>query len=194
MRPYGKVDLNAPRYREKRMSVYNPEFYQRLLKEHPELKGLSYGEVKAIINKFSELIYKTASETREGVELPEQMGYILLGTCQKKKSPNPDRLKSKEYGVEVTNQNWESDQYLLKIFYTNYESKYNFKFHHLWGFQPCRLFKRYASSCYREEWKKYLVVENYLRISRVFRKSKMIDYSNKRTQESLKDYDEFDMS
>jgi hypothetical protein len=96
--------------------------------------------------------------------------------------------------VKVQHQNWESDQYLAKIFYTNFETKYRFKFHELWGFTALRDFKRTVGKTYPKEWKKYVVVDNLTKISRLFRKHIVRDIDKKNTKLLLEDYDEFDMT
>jgi hypothetical protein len=83
---------------------------------------------------------------------------------------------------------------LAKIFYTNYETKYKFKFHELWGFEALRDFKRTVSKTYPTEWKKYIVVDNMVRVSRLFRKSLYVDKLKQEVETAIETYDEFDMN
>jgi hypothetical protein len=139
-------------------------------------------------------IWETVINTRDGIELPEQLGYIFIGSCPRKKSDNIDYKKSQYHGVKIQTQNWESDQYVAKIFYTNYETKYRFKHHELWGFKGVRDFTRMVGQTYPTEWKKYLMVENTLKISRLFRKEKFKEFRKNETIDLLEDYDEFNMN
>jgi hypothetical protein len=129
---------------------------------------------------------------RDGVQLPEQLGYIFIGSCPRKKS-NVDFKKSEHYGTVLQNQNWESDDYLAKIFYTNFETKYRFKNHDLWGFKGLRDFTRAVGQAYPAEWKKYLQVDNKMKISRLFRQQKFKQFKTEETAELLKTYDEFNL-
>ena len=189
---YKKPDLNAPRFRPKKLNFTNTEFYQQFLKDNPKYAGLSIQTFKEIIKVFNGMIWKTVIDYRDGVELPEQLGYLFIGSCPRKKS-NVDFNKSQQYGVILQNQNWESDDYLAKIFYTNYETKYRFKNHDLWGFTGVRDFKRTLGKTYPVEWKKYLMVDNQIKISRIFRIHKEKDKKKIETDELLKDYDEFNL-
>ncbi len=189
---YKKPDLNAPRYRSKKLNLTNVDIYNKFLEENPHIERICLNKFKEVIKTFNGKIWESVIENRDGVELPEQLGYIFIGTCPRKKS-NVDFKKSEHYGVQLQNQNWESDQYVAKIFYTNYENKYKFKNHELWGFTGVRDFKRSVAKTYPKEWKKYLVVDNMVRVSRIFRKQSFVQFKNKETKDLLKDYDEFNL-
>lgn len=194
MRSYNKPDLKAPRYRKKTHSILNKSFYDRMREKGDAYKSLTDKQIKEIINNYNEKIWKTVIEKRDGVELLDQLGYVFVGTCNRHKSKNIDTKKSIELGVEVQHQNWESDQYLAKIFYTNFETKYRFMFHELWGFTATRNFKRTLSSVYPKEWKKYVVVDNMVKISKLFRKHILNHKDEENAKVALETYDEFDMT
>jgi len=187
-----KPDLNAPRYRPKKLNFTNVEFYNRFIEEHPKYANVTADKFKEVINSFNGKIWETVIENRDGVELPEQLGYLFIGTCPRKKS-NVDFSKSKEHGVIIQHQNWESDNYAAKIFYTNYETKYRFKHHEMWGFSGIRNFKRNVAQTYPVNWKKYVMVDNLVRISRIFRKEKYKEFLKNETLDLLNNYDEFNL-
>jgi hypothetical protein len=189
---YKKPDLNAPRFRPKKLNLTNSDFHEQFIKDNPKHSGLSVNQFKEIIKVFNGKIWESVIDYRDGVELPEQLGYLFIGSCPRKKS-NVDFNKSQHYGVVLQNQNWESDDYLAKIFYTNFETKYRFKNHDLWGFKGVRDFTRSVGKTYPTEWKKYLVVDNFVKISRIFRIHKERDVRKVETEELLKDYDEFNL-
>jgi hypothetical protein len=189
---YKKPDLKAPRYRPKKLNLLNANVYDKFINENPHLETICLNKFKEIITKFNGKIWKSVIENRDGVELPEQLGYIFIGTCPRKKS-NVDFKKSQFYGVKLQNQNWESDQYIAKIFYTNYENKYKFRNHELWGYTGIRDFKRMLGQTYPKEWKKYLMVDNMVKVSRVFRKQSYIQFKQKETKNLLDEYDEFNL-
>ena len=190
---YKKPDLNAPRYRPKKLNLTNTEFYKSFIKDNPKYDGcLTSYEFKKIITTFNGCIWNGVIKERDGVQLPEQLGYIFIGSCPRKKS-NVDFKKSEHYGTVLQNQNWESDDYLAKIFYTNFETKYRFKNHDLWGFKGLRNFTRAVGQAYPTEWKKYLQVDNNMKISRLFRQQKFKQFKTEETAELLKTYDEFNL-
>ena len=191
-KPYKKPDLNAPRYRPKKLNLCNKDFISSFKTAFPKYKDVPDDVLKNIITTFNGKIWKTVVELRDGVELPEQLGYIFIGSCPRKKS-NVDFKKSEHYGTVLQNQNWESDQFVAKIFYTNFETKYRFKNHDLWGFTGLRDFKRSVAKNYPKEWKKYVQVDNLVKISRLFRMEKFKQFKTDETTELLKNYDEFNL-
>ena len=189
---YKKPDLNAPRYRPKKLNFTNIDFHQQFVKDNPRFGSISLDKFKEVISTFNGKVWNTVISDRDGVELPEQLGFIFIGTCPRKKS-NVDFGKSIQHGVVLQHQNWDSDNYMAKIFYTNYETKYRFKHNDLWGFTGVRDFKRSLGKIYPQEWKKYVMVDNLVRISRIFRKQKFKQYKEDLTQQLLEEYDEFNL-
>lgn len=193
MRPFNKPDLNAPRYRPTKLNLTNVDTYNRFIAENPKYANISLSEFKSIISAFNGAIWETVISERDGVELPEQLGYLFIGTCPRQKKENVDYKKSEHYGFTVQNQNWESDQYLAKIFYTNFETKYRFKHNDLWGFSGLRDFKRSVAKTYPNKWKMYVVVDNLVKVSRIFRQEKYKSDMKLETIDLLKNYDEFNL-
>lgn len=191
---YRKPDLKAPRFRPKRHNILNDEFCKKIKDKGDVYENLTNKQIKDVVTSFNQNIWESAIEHRDGVELLEQLGYIFIGTCQRSKSDNTNIKSSLQYGVKVKHQNWESDQHLAKIFYTNFETKYRFKFHEMWGFTALRDFKRSVARAYPTEWKKYVVVDNFVKISKLFRSYVIKDKIEKETEVLLENYDEFDMT
>jgi len=190
---YKKPDLNAPRYRPTKLNLTNVDFYNRFIQENPKYSNLSIEEFKNVIKTFNGKIWETVINERDGVQLPEQLGYIFIGSCPRKITENTDYSKSSHFGVKIQNRNWESDQFVAKIFYTNFETKYRFKNHELWGFSGLRDFKRSVAIHYPKDWKKYIQVDNLLKVSRLFRVEKFKHFKIDETAELLKTYDEFNL-
>lgn len=190
---YKQPDLNAPRYRPKKLNLTNSNVYNQFVQENPRFSSLTATQFKEVVSTFNGKIWNKVIESRDGVELPEQLGYLFIGTCPRKQGDNPDFRKSNQYGKKIQNQNWESDQYVAKIFYTNFETKYRFKHHEMWGFTGLRDFKRTVAKTYPQEWKKYVQVDNLVKVSLLFRKHKFKDFKKNETQKLLEEYDEFNL-
>lgn len=193
MKEFKQPDLSAPRFRPKKLNILTKEIHKDFIARYPKYKNVPYEVYKEIVTEFNGKIWEEVIENREGVELPEQLGYVFIGTCPRKVSENVDYYKSKMYGKKIQHQNWESDQYTAKIFYTNFEVKYRFRFHHMWGFSAVRDFKRTVGMTYPENWKKYPVIDNFQKISRLLRKVHKLDTIATDTEQQLLDYDEFDL-
>ena len=191
---YKKPDLKAPRFRPKKHNLLNDDFCKKIKSKGGVFETLTNKQIKDVVTSFNQNIWESVIEHRDGVELLEQLGYIFIGTCQRAKSNNTNIKSSLQYGVKVQHQNWESDQHLAKIFYTNFETKYRFRFHEMWGFTALRDFKRSVARAYPTEWKKYVVVDNFVKISKLFRSYVIKDKIEKETEVLLENYDEFDMT
>jgi hypothetical protein len=194
METFQSPDIKAPRFRLTSKSYLNRETFDAFFKKHPEYSSYNMEDVKKIINTFNEMIYKGIIEERDGIELPENLGNVFIGSCKAPKKQNTDFYKSKVYGTRVINRNLASDGYLAKIFYTNYQNRYKFRNAGLWKLKGCRDFTRLVSSTYKEDWPKYIVIEEYVKISSMLKKHKIKSYAKMKSQEPIPDnYNEFDL-
>lgn len=194
MREFRKPDLNAPRYRAKAQDILNKNFYNAFREAHPKHSHLSDKDLRDIIKQVNGKVWETVIEERNGVELPEQLGYVFIGSCPAPKKENPNYYVSKQLEKVIQHRNWESDQYLAKIFYTNSASKYRFQFSNLWGLSPVRQFSRKVAETYPQNFNKYLVVDDYKRINAVFNK-RMYSLDMKKIEDDIlkTSYNEFDL-
>lgn len=174
MKTFKNPDLNAPRYRPKRPNLLNKEFCTEFRERYPEYSSLSDKAIKDKVKFINQIIADAITTERDGVELPQKLGYIFIGSCPAKKSSNIDYASSRKLGVNVQFQNWNTDNNVSKIFYTNTESRYHFKFCHLWAFKGSRELRKAVSEAFKENWMNYVRVDNYKLISRLFRKESRI--------------------
>ena len=129
---FKKPNLNAPRYREKVLGLLNAELINEFKDKNPIYSNIDNDKLKNIIKLFNGRIWEEVIKNRDGVELPDSLGYIFIGTCPAAKTVNTNYALSKEYGKVLQNKNWETDGNVAKIFYTNYSTKYRFKNRELW--------------------------------------------------------------
>jgi hypothetical protein len=193
MKEFNKPDIKASRYRPEVSTILNKEFFENFKKTHPKYKNLDDKMLRKVIKRFNQVLYQKVIDTRDGVQLPEQIGWLFIGTCQQSKKDNIDYAKSKKYGVKVTNNNWDTDGKLAKIFFTNYAPKHKMKNREFWGFTACREFKRAVSRSYPENWNMYLQVLSKAKIDKVYNSAVYKDYLNKVSNNALKSYNEFDI-
>ena len=149
--------------------------------------------LRKIIKRFNQVVYQTVIDNRDGVQLPEQIGWLFIGTCQQSKKDNVDFAKSRKYGVKVSNNNWETDGKLAKIFFTNYAPKHKMKNREFWGFVACREFKRAVAKSYPENWNMYVQVLPKAKIDKVYNSIIYKDFLTKVNNNALKSYNEFDL-
>ena len=167
---FKKPDLNAPRYREKVLSILNIETLKEFKDKYPAYKNIDNEKLKNVIKFFNEKIWQEVIENRDGVELPYSLGYLFIGTCPAAKTVNTDYALSKKYGKVLQNKNWETDGKVAKIFYTNYTTKYRFKNRELWQFTAVRQFKRAVAKTYPKKWKKYIIMNNHKKVAHMYKK------------------------
>lgn len=189
-----KPDLKAPRFKPSRYNVLNEEMIRRFKKKFPQYSKLSQREIRKIIVTYNQKIWRTVIDTREGVELPENLGNIFIGTCPPPKKYNANYDVVIKNNITSTHRNFESDNYLAKIFYTNYDNKYKFKNRRIWQFDAIREFSRTVSKEYPEKWKLYIQVDNFKNIADVFSKYAKRDWKKKEDLKKPFDYDEFNMN
>lgn len=186
-----KPNLNAPRYRKQLYHVCNEELYKEFLKKYPDYAKVfkTYGDFQKTISSGNAKLWQTAIDVRDGVELPEGIGFIFIGSCKNKKRENIDYGKSIKYGVKITHTNLETDGKIAKIFYTNYPVKYRIKFRNIWGFTACRKFSRTVKDVFKENWTRYISVDYISKVSIFYKDPK---YVVNRTKVS-DTYNEFDI-
>jgi hypothetical protein len=193
MKEFNKPNVKAARYRPSANTILNKEFFENFKKTHPKYKDLDNKILRKIIKRFNQVLCQTIIDTRDGVQLPEQIGWLFIGTCQRSKKDNIDFAKSSKYGIKVTNNNWETDGKLAKIFFSNYAPKHKIKNREFWGFVACRDFKRSVAKTYPDNWNMYVQVLSQAKIDKVYNNIIYKDFLKKTTNTALKSYNEFDI-
>ena len=187
-------DLHAPRLRNKAHGLLNSDTLKEFKKEHKEYKDLDMATFKKIVVTFNEKLWWTVINDRDGVTLPEQLGFLFIGSCETPLvKTNIDFKKSLELGMNITLRNLESDSKLAKIFYTNYGTKYKFLNRDLWKFVAIRQFKRSVAQQYPKKWKQYVEIGQSQKVSSLFKEAKPDNFV-KMESELLDIYDEFNFN
>lgn len=181
---FKKPDLNAPRYREKRFGLLNVKTINEFKEKYPLYEKIDNEKLKKIIKTYNKNIWNGVIEYRDGIELPDSLGYLFIGTCAPGKTVNTNYALSKEYGKVLQNKNWETDGNIGKIFYTNWSTKYRFKNRQLWMFEAIRDFKRTVAKEYPKNWQKYIFMKNRYKVAHL--------YKDKIDSKQLESYNEFE--
>jgi hypothetical protein len=193
MKEFKKPDVTAPRFRPEVKNVLNKDFYKLFKEKFPKYKHMDDVQIKTIIKKFNQIVHQTVVDTRDGVQLPEQIGWLFIGTCQQSKKENIDYSKSLKYGVRVTNKNWDSDGKLAKIFFSNHAPKHRIKNREFWSFVACRDFKRLVAKTYPENWQMYIAADPTTKLQWAYSRSVYKEIKAKETAKALQNYNEFDL-
>lgn len=169
MTTFRKPDLSAPRFRTKTSTVLTKALYEAFIEKYPKYKEFGIDLFKQTIFTYNGLLRDAAIEHRDGIKLPESLGYILVAKCDKPKTDNTDYAASAQYGKKVNHANWDSDNYLAKICYTNYSLKYRFSDRELWGFSPVRQFKSAVSGSFPELYNRYIHLTEKTKLSKLYK-------------------------
>lgn len=187
--------MSRPKYYvEKVHSPIQKHWDNDFKKLYPQYKNKTPGELRKMIVAINEEIANVVSETRDGVEFPESLGYMFVGTCNRPKN-NPDYNKYYKEKIKVQHRNFESDNYLAKIFYTNFANKYGFKYRELWKFRASKDFSHKVSVTYPLKWTIFVKVDNFIKISDMFNRAMNTIYylAKKKNNSATEEYNEFEM-
>ena len=168
---FKKPDLKGPRYREKKLGLLNTKIINEFKEKYPAYKNIDNEKLKSIIKLYNKKLWQGVIKYRDGVELPDSLGYLFIGTCKPSSNVNTDYALSKEYGKVLQNKNWETDGNIGKIFYTNCSTKYRFKNRELWNFTAIRDFKRAVAKEYPKNWQKYVFMKNKYKVAHLYSKN-----------------------
>lgn len=184
-------DLNAPRFRPEVHCVINKEFFARFKVKYPQYSDYPDIALEKAIKYHNGLIWNQVIDSRDGVELQSRMGLLFIGTVPQRKKKYVAWKKSIELGVKVFHKNWDTDNRICKIFYSNYGCKIDRG--HLWWFNGVRQFKRAVPKTAVKQWMKYVRVDDFRSIWDIFKKSQFRDKCRSRQKEELKVYNDFDI-
>ena len=193
MKEFKKPDVKGPRFRPETKNILTKEFFILFKKKYPKYKTIDNIELRKIIKKFNQVVYQTVIDNRDGIQLPEQIGWLFIGTCQQSKKENIDYAKSLKYGLRVSNKNWESDGKLAKIFFSNHAPKHKIKNREFWSFVACREFKRAVAKSYPENWNMYVAVDATTKLRLTYQKTVLKEMILKKQKKSLETYNDFEL-
>jgi hypothetical protein len=193
MHQYKKPNLNAPRFRPGAHTLTNKDFINSFKEKYSQYKDKPDKEIKEIIDVFNRTIWESVLESRDGVELPSNLGFIFIGSCLSHGKRNYNYKHSNEHGQRLKNHNFATDGFVAKIFFTNYPIKYKYSMRELWAFKGHRDFTRAITKEYPENFTKYIVIDGTKQISELFEKRKLKEYAISKQQEDIVNYNEFDL-
>ena len=193
MKEFKKPDVKGPRFRPETKNILTKEFFILFKKKYPKYKTIDNIELRKIIKKFNQVVYQTVIDNRDGIQLPEQIGWLFIGTCQQSKKENIDYAKSLKYGLRVSNKNWDSDGKLAKIFFSNHAPKHKIKNREFWSFVACREFKRSVAKQYPENWQMYVEANPQTKLQYTYGRTLYKNVILKNTEKELQKYNDFEL-
>jgi len=190
---FKKPDVKAPRYRLCSKRLIDKDLLLSFHEKFPRFNNLTMEQFRQIVKVTNTKLWETTLSYRDGIELPEGLGYLFIGTCPSPKKTNVNYDKSIVLEQRVTHRNFESDNFLCKIFYTNYANKYKFKLREIWMFKGIRQYTRAVSKVYPERWKLFIQVDSFMHIKDLYKKYLKRDWINRRSSTITEGYNEFEV-
>ena len=189
---FSTPDLEAPRYRYKFKETLTLDFIKKFKTKYPQYAHYKDNVLINAIKAHNRALCKTVVTLRDGVELQASMGVIFIGTCHNTKKQPIAFKKSIELGIKVFHRNWETDNNIGKIFYSNYYSKM-FENKHLWTFTAVRQFSREVAQEYPKKWKMFVSMDHFKNIWEVFAKMSFKRKAKINQDYNLQSYNEFNI-
>jgi len=175
--PFKKPDVTAPRLRLLNFDVLKNkrldnstgkilDFYTRLKLVYPNVEKYTNKEIKKMINRCNKEVIRTQCLfTREGAELPANLGHIFMGTGPQIANPSvktKDSIVNKKVSMTLEEvrifANPHTEGNIARIYYTNYEAKFRFEGAGMWMFKPGQEMRSIACKAYTENWRMYFHV------------------------------------
>lgn len=145
-------------------------------------------DITKIIRTFHENMANACVDNRAGVEFPERLGVLFIGSY-KAGDRSIDHATSEKLLKRVPFRSLNTDGYSACIYYD--VTNCNYIHNELWDFNASDPFRKKVSESFRKNWNKYAKLENYWNIARRIKKSFIKDFMLKKETELLKDYNEF---
>ena len=155
---FNKPDRTGKRFRKTCHTVPMSNVLLKIKAKHSKYKDITVQQAEEIVNNFSIFLTEKAVNNREGIELPEGLGTVLI-TSFKTSKRLIDKASSERLGVKVYHSNLATDGFMAKIFYSNDRMRYRLPNREMWGMKGCRDFTTLASHRFKDDWKKYIQLE-----------------------------------
>tara|TARA_R110002126_G_scaffold219916_1_gene365281 strand:+ start:34 stop:537 length:504 start_codon:yes stop_codon:yes gene_type:complete len=155
---YRKPNVKSSRVRKKTTRIMNRTAMLQFKKEYPEHKNITLTQFNAILKKFNSNIVDTIVDYRNGVNLPELIGQVIILSFPRSSKKIVDYGESNKTGVLTYKRNWDTDDRICKIVY--YTGQHSVRYSHLWGFTPTKNFKKRVSDSFKKLWAKYIYIDN----------------------------------
>jgi len=190
--PARVADKTAPRFRRKAKSIIDNSFINEFILQHPEYKDVSnlntLRSYKLLLKKCNQAIFRHCIDNRDGVDLPQAMGVLFVGSKTSVYSPVDYGLTNK-LGYEVRITNMDTNGLIAKIYYSRHSRDYNLSMTTLWNFKPTRGFQLEVSKAFKEKYNEYRRIENKEELRILFEQRKK---KAKKVMSLITNYNEFE--
>ena len=95
--------------------------------------------------------------------------------------------------MTVSNNNWDTDGKLAKIFFTSHAPKHKMKNREFWSFVAGREFKRSVAKTYPDNWNMYVAVDATTKLRLIYQKAMYKQLAIRNDKRAMTTYNEFEL-
>lgn len=155
----------CPKYYRRKHRFPDSNCFSAFKEKYPRYENVDFATFEHIVTHFNQKVTDEIINNRNGVMLPELIGIIFIGK-------NKRNISAKSYTKYENNEqkkftNTESENNLMKIFFTSGASKLPLSHYTCWTFKAIREFRRRASEIFKKDYRKYVDVKN-IKINQLF--------------------------
>lgn len=157
---YKKPNVKGPRVNIPSIPVMDKLLFDKFINNYPEHKGLKRGMFTKIIRQFNLDVIDEIIRNRDGVYLPEGIGKLCILAFPRSKKKIIDFGTSNRTGILTYHMNWDTDNKLSKVVYSNEGSGYKITNYRFWTLLNSQLLKEKASIGFKENYERYIFIDN----------------------------------
>lgn len=172
-----------------RYEPINDKFCTAVKLKRSELKDF---DVKALFKEFNEYLVTAICDNRDGILLPHYLGLLFIGVFPGKSNNLTWELR--ESKKEAAYSIYDRDGFQSRLFYSTTRTKKWFAAGKFWGLVPSVPANEKKHDAFVADWKKYIVIPNTRFMNNIVTKKAASQVIQKRKEETLKTYNEFDFN
>lgn len=155
---YTPPDRNKPRVRQCVANIITHRDIKEFNKMFPEHNDITLKQFNNILTEFHLEFRKEIVNEWHGIKMPRKLGKVILASFKAKPKVTIDYGTSNKTGKLTFYNNIDTEGRMVKIFFLKDRGHlHNIK---LWRFVPLRYFKQDVSKHFKENYEKYLLLEN----------------------------------
>lgn len=162
---FNKPNRKAKRIKKTSFCVSMRSVFVKVRDKYPQYKHkVTETECRDVINNFTFYMKNKILENRDGIELPENLGYIMI-TAFKSKKKLLNKKESEKHGIKIYETNLSTDGFKAKILYSNDKMKFKLANRDVWSFRGTSILRKEVSHIFKENWKSFIQLNMIKKIS-----------------------------
>lgn len=153
-------NISSKRVTENKGKVIEYAEVSQFNKKYPEHPSIRKEDILKVIRMFHSNIVDETMNNIYGVSLPENIGVIKIVNNGATKTRPVDFKTSLEVGKIVRYRNWDTDNNVMSIRYSQVKRGLRIKHSQVYSFVAIRSYKKLASAYFRKNWQRCVKITN----------------------------------